>query len=176
MNEKVEILIPAEAIENRLREMADEIMRDYADKTITFVCVLKGGAVFAMDLARKISLPVEFEFLDVASYGNDTTGGTIKFNKDVGSPVTGKNVVIIEDIIDSGKTLSFLYKYLSAQDPAMLRICALLDKPDRRVASDFKADYTGFVIPDKFVVGFGLDYAQRYRNLPYVGVLEFVEA
>lgn len=175
MKERVETLISKSAIMKRIDEIAEHIMQDYAGKTIYMVCVLKGGVIFMVDLARRIKLPVLMNFMDVSSYGDNTsTSGHIKILMDLDESIEGKDVIIVEDIIDSGKTLHHLTNLLLSRNPASLRICTLLDKPDRREA-EVKVDYTGFTIPDAFVVGYGLDYAQRYRNLDYIGVLHFEE-
>lgn len=175
MSEKVETLISSTAIQKRIDEMAEEISRDYAGETIELVCVLKGGVVFMVDLAKKIKSPVKMNFMDVSSYGSGTeSSGEIKILMDLDIPIVGKHVLIVEDIIDSGRTLHCLYEMLQNRNPKSLKICTLLDKPDRRV-SEVKVDYVGFTIPDAFVVGCGLDYDQRYRNLDYIGVISFDE-
>jgi len=176
MKEHVTPLITAEAINKRLKELAAQISEDLGDKTVTVICVLKGAVIFMVDLARLLPMPVEFDFMDISSYGSGTeSSGNIKIDKDLENTIEGKHVLLVEDIIDSGRTLSHLIKHLRAQNPASLRLCTLLDKPERRVVNDVSVDYEGFVIPDKFVVGYGLDYDQRYRNLPYIGVLHFEE-
>lgn len=176
MKETVTTLISNLEIQNRIDELAAQIMKDFNGKTITLICVLKGSVIFMVDLARKLSQSVELDFIEVSSYGDSTeSSGIIKVTKDLSHPITGKDVLLVEDIIDSGKTLSHIMKHLNAQQPASLKFCAFLDKPDRRVNHDCVPDYVGFQIPDEFVVGFGLDYAQRYRNLPYVGILSFSE-
>lgn len=176
MKETIRVLISEEEIEQKLNEMSAQITEDFKGKTITLICVLKGGVMFMVDLARKLTQPVELDFLDISSYGNGTVStGVIKIDKDLENAITGKDVLLVEDIIDSGRTLSLLYKHLMAQKPASLKICTLLDKPDRRVVFDVTPDYTAFRIPDEFVVGYGLDYAQRYRNLSYIGVLQIEE-
>ena len=175
MLESVEVMITREEIDNKITELADLISKDYEGKKITLVCVLKGGIVFMADLARKLAMPVEFDFIDVSSYGSSLeSSGVIRINKDLENSITGKDVLLAEDIIDSGNTLGFLVRHLNSKLPGSLRICALLDKPDRREADGVKADYTGFEIPDEFVVGYGLDYDQRYRNLPYIGKLTII--
>lgn len=174
MKETVNVLISAESIQKRLDEIAAEITKDYNGKVLTLICVLKGGVIFMVDLARRIgsNVSVEFDFMDISSYGSSTeSSGVIKIDKDLDSPLTGKNVLLVEDIIDSGRTLSHLVKHLKMQKPESLRVCTLLDKPDRRVMYDIIPEYTGFVIPDEFVVGYGLDYDERYRNLSYIGTL-----
>ncbi|NLK37979.1 MAG: hypoxanthine phosphoribosyltransferase [Epulopiscium sp.] len=175
MKERVDTLITATAISKRIDEIAEELSAEYAGETIELVCVLKGGVVFMVDLAKKITVPVTMNFMDVSSYGDGTeSSGEIKILMDLNDPIEGKNVIVVEDIIDSGRTLRCLYDILAARKPKSLKICTLLDKPDRRVA-EVNVDYTGFTIPDAFVVGYGLDYAQRYRNLDYIGVISFVE-
>jgi hypoxanthine phosphoribosyltransferase len=173
--ESVTVLISTEEINRRLSELAIEISRDYAGKQITMVCAMKGAVIFLADLARKLSQNVEFDFINISSYGNETRPGELVLRKDMDLKPKGRHILLIEDIIDSGHTLVFLRKHIAAMEPASLKICVLLDKPDRRQVQtqDPLYDYLGFSIPDEFVVGYGLDYAQRYRNLPYVGVLHF---
>lgn len=175
MKETISVLIPEKEVEKRVNEIVEQISKDFNGKTITLICILKGGVVFMVDIARKLKQNVEFDFMDISSYGNGlTSSGSIKINKDLETPIENKNVLLVEDIVDSGRTLKFLIEHLKAKKPAMLKICALLDKPERRVF-DVPTDYVGFEIPDEFVVGYGLDYAQRYRNLPYIGTLEIKE-
>jgi hypoxanthine phosphoribosyltransferase len=174
MNERVHVLISEEDIQARIKEIAAKITKDYAEVELTLICILKGGVIFMVDLARQIKLPCAFEFMDISSYGNAVdSSGVVKIERDLDAEITDKHVILIEDIIDTGRTLSRLKEHLLAQRPASLGICALLDKAERRQVPDISADYTGFVIPNEFVVGYGLDYAQRYRNLPFVGRLEF---
>lgn len=176
MKEKVKVLISADEIEKRLTEIAGEVAKDFKDEMITLVCILKGGVIFMVDLCRMLNQTVEFDFMDISSYGGGTdSSGVVKIDKDLENSITGKHVLLVEDIVDSGRTLSFLRKHLMAQNPASLRVCTLLDKPSRRVVDVQGPDYVGFVIPDEFVVGYGLDYDQRYRNLAYIGVLTFEE-
>jgi len=166
-------MIAKDEIEAKIAELGKKISDDYRGKKLTLICVLKGGVIFMSDLARQISLPVELDFIDVSSYGSSMeSSGVIRINKDLEDSITGKDVLLTEDIIDSGSTLSFLIQHINAKLPASLRVCALLDKRGRRVVDGMRAEYTGFVIPDEFVVGYGLDYDQKYRNLPYVGVLK----
>lgn len=173
MAEKVKGLLSEEEVDARIREIGEEISRDYAGKQVHLVCVLKGGSFFMCELAKRISVPVSLDFMSVSSYGSETkSSGVVKIVKDLDEPLVGKEVLIIEDIVDSGRTLSYLMEMLKDRGPASLKLCTLLDKPDRRVV-DVKVDYTGFQIPDEFVVGYGLDYDQRYRNLPYIGIVEF---
>lgn len=173
MAEKIRVLIPEEEVDARIREIGEQISRDYAGKEPHLVCVLKGGSFFLCELAKRITVPVSLDFMSVSSYGGETSSsGVVKIVKDLDESIQGKDVLIVEDIVDSGRTLSYLREMLLDRKPASLRICTLLDKPDRRVV-DVNVDYVGFQIPDEFVVGYGLDYAQRYRNLPYIGVVEF---
>ena len=168
----VEIMLPEEQVDARIRELGEQISRDYAGKTVHLICILKGSVYFTCELAKRISIPVTMDFMQCSSYGAETkSSGVVKIAKDLDEPITGRDVIIIEDIIDSGRTLSHLRKLLTQRDPASLKICTLLDKPDRRVV-DVDVEYVGFQIEDKFVVGYGLDYAERYRTLPYVGILK----
>ena len=173
MKESVTVLIKEEDVQQRVAEIAGMIDDEFAGKTITLICVLKGGVIFMVDVAKKLrKASVELDFMDISSYGDGTTSsGTIKINKDLENSIEGKDVVLVEDIIDSGRTLSHIVKHLKSQNPNSFRVCTLLDKPDRRVVFDVTPDIVGFSIPDEFVVGYGLDYAQRYRNLPFIGVL-----
>ena len=162
-----------EKIAKRIAEMGAQISEVYGEEPVCLICILKGSVFFTVELAKRITSPVELEFMCVSSYGAGTSSsGVVKIVKDLDVSIEGKNVLLVEDIIDSGRTLSYLLENLKTRNPKSLRLCTLLDKPDRRV-SDVKVDYTGFEIPDEFVVGYGLDYDQRYRNLPYVGVIEF---
>lgn len=172
MAEKISVLIPEEEVDRRIEELGRKISEDYAGKSVHLICVLKGSIFFTCELAKRITVPVTLDFMSCSSYGADTkSSGVVKLVKDLDEPLEGKHVIVIEDIVDSGRTLSYLLEILGARKPASLKLCTLLDKPDRRV-TEVKVDYTGFEIPDEFVVGYGLDYAQRYRNLPYVGVIE----
>ena len=175
MIEKIVPLISKETIEEKIKKIALQIEKDYEGKDIHFICVLKGGIVFMVNLAKNINKNVYFNFMDVSSYGMSTeSSGNLQILMDLDEPIAGKHVVLIEDIIDSGRTLNMLRELLLSRGPASLRICTLLDKPDRRVV-EVPIDYTGFEIPDEFVVGYGLDYAQKYRNLDYVGIISFEE-
>lgn len=170
----IETLIPEERVAARIKEMAAEISRDYAGKQIKLICVLKGGAYFMCELSKYITVPVQLDFMSVSSYGTGTvSSGNVRIKKDLDESIMGEDVLVVEDIIDTGNTLSSLLKLLGAREPASLKLCTLLDKPDRRTVEDIKVDYCGFKIPDKFVVGYGLDYDERHRNLPYIGVLKF---
>jgi hypoxanthine phosphoribosyltransferase len=153
--------------------MGEQISRDYAGKQIHLICVLKGGSFFMCELAKRITCDVSLDFMSVSSYGGETkSSGVVKIVKDLDESIQDKNVLVVEDIVDSGRTLSYLMEMLRDRKPASLKLCTLLDKPSRRVV-DVNVDYTGFAIPDEFVVGYGLDYDQRYRNLPYIGVISF---
>ena len=166
------VLLTEDQLEQRIKELGAEITRDYQGKELGLAAVLRGSYVFMADLTRAIDLPLTVDFMAVSSYGAGTvSSGQVEIKKDLSDPIEGKNLLIIEDILDSGNTLYYLMDVLSARHPASIRICTLLDKPERRV-KPIKADYAGFVIPDAFVVGYGLDYAEKYRNLPYVGVLK----
>ncbi len=168
-------MIPEEEVDQRIKEMAEAISRDYEGKQVHLICVLKGGVFFMCELAKRITVPVSMDFMSVSSYGSETkSSGVIKIIKDLDEPLGGKDVLVVEDIIDSGRTLSYLLEMLKDRKPASMKLCTLLDKPDRRV-TDVHVDYTGFVIPDEFVIGYGLDYDQLYRNLPYIGVVETEE-
>ena len=170
MAEKVKVLVPEEDVAKRIKELGEQISKDYAGRQVHLVCVLKGGSFFLCELAKRITVPVSLDFMSVSSYGSGTeSSGDVKIKKDLEHSIEGENVIIIEDIIDSGNTLSRLSKLLAKRNPKSLTICTLLDKPERRVVDDVNV---GFVIPDKFVVGYGLDYDQRFRNLPYIGFVE----
>ena len=173
MAEKIRVLIPEEEVESRIKEIGKQISEDYAGQELHLICVLKGGAPFMCELARRITVPVSMDFMSVSSYGAGTTStGVVRIVKDLDEPVEGKNVLIVEDIIDTGRTLKYLMEFLKKRHPAQIKLCTLLDKPDRRVVPDITVDYSCFVIPDEFVVGYGLDYDQKYRNLPFIGVVE----
>ncbi len=173
MKERVEVLISEADVDKKIEEIGKQISKDYAGKSVHAVCVLKGGAFFMCELAKRIEVPVSMDFMAVSSYGSGTeSSGSLKMIKDLDESIEGKDVIIVEDIIDSGRTLSKLVELLETRKPASIKVCTLLDKPDRRVV-DVHVDYTCFAIPDEFVVGYGLDYDQRYRNLPYIGVVRF---
>lgn len=172
MAEKIRVMLSEAEVDARIQQIGDAISRDYEGRQVHLVCVLKGGSFFMCELAKRITVPVSFDFMSVSSYGGDTkSSGVVRIVKDLDEPLSGKDVIVVEDIIDSGRTLSYLLELLGQRGPNSMKICTLLDKPDRRVV-DVKVDYTGFEIPDEFVVGYGLDYDQRYRNLPYIGVVE----
>ncbi len=169
------VLISEADLKRRVKELADEINKDFRGETVTFICILSGASVFFADLIREVNLDVRFEFMSVSSYGAGTvSSGEVKILKDVNHPIAGQNVIIVEDIIDSGCTLSYLKRVLEQRDPKDIKICTILDKPSRRKV-DCKGDYVGFEIPDEFVIGYGLDYDGRYRNLKDVCVLELTE-
>lgn len=171
--EKISVLIPEEKIEDRIVQLAEQISKDYQGETVKLVCILKGSIIFTCELAKRITVPVLFDFIQVSSYGSGTkSSGSVVIKKELDEDIKGDNVIIVEDIVDSGNTLSQLVPILKAREPKSLKVCTLLDKPDRRTAP-IDVDYNGFVIPDEFVVGYGLDYDQKYRNLPYIGVLHF---
>lgn len=173
MAEHIRVLLTEEEVDRRIQELGDQISMDYAGKQVHLVCVLKGGSFFMCELAKRITIPVSIDFMSVASYGKGTeSSGDIKIIKDLDEPLRDKNVIVVEDIVDSGRTLSKLLEQFQSRKPESLKLCTLLDKPGRRVV-EVKVDYTGFQVPDQFIVGYGLDYAQRYRNLPYIGVIEF---
>lgn len=173
MAEKIRVLLSEEEVDARIKAIGEQISKDYAGKEVHLVCVLKGGSFFMCELAKRITVPVSFDFMSVSSYGGDTkSSGIVKIVKDLDEPLLDKEVIIVEDIIDSGRTLHHLMGILESRGPKNIRLCTLLDKPERRVV-DVKVDYVGFNIPDEFVVGYGLDYDQKYRNLPYIGVVEF---
>ena len=172
MEDKIRVLLTEEEVDQKIKEIGEQISRDYAGREVHLICVLKGGVFFTCELAKRITVPVSLDFMSVSSYGMEAkSSGIVKIIKDLDEPLQGKDVIIVEDIIDSGRTLSYLIGILNKRNPASIRLCTLLDKPERRV-TDVKVDYVGFNITDEFVVGYGLDYAQKYRNLPYIGVVE----
>ena len=175
MSETIHTLIPEEEVEKRICEIAAQISKDYEGKSVHLICILKGSVMFMSELAKRITVPVTMDFMSCSSYGSGTVSkGIVKIAKDLDEPIEGRDALIVEDIIDSGNTLSYLIEILGKRKPASLRLCTLLDKPSRRVHHEVKVDYSCFQIEDLFVVGYGLDYDQRYRNLPYVGVIENV--
>lgn len=165
------ILIDQPTIEQRVKELGEQISKDYAGKTVTLVCILKGGLMFLCDLAKHITVPVKYDFMSVSSYGDSTqSSGVVRITKDLEESIEGKDIIIVEDIIDTGLTLSYLLNNLHSRNPASLRICTLLDKPDNRRV-EIPVNYVGFTVPNEFLVGYGLDYQQLYRNFPYIFVL-----
>lgn len=173
MSESIRVMLPEEELDKRIRELGAQISEDYAGDSVFLVCILKGASFFACELAKRITVPVTIDFMSTSSYGSGTvSSGEVKILKDLDLGVEGRNVIIVEDIIDSGHTLNFLTEFFKDRKAKSIKLCAMLDKPERREV-DVKVDYTGFTIPDAFVVGYGLDYDQKYRNLPYIGVVEF---
>ncbi len=166
------VLLSEKQLEARVAELGDAISRDFKDKDVVFIGVLKGCFIFMADLMRHVTIPCSMDFMAVSSYGSGTVStGAVKINKDLSQNIEGKHVIFVEDILDSGITLSYLKNYLMARQPASISIATLMDKPARRKA-DVKADYAGFEVPDAFVVGYGLDYNEKYRNLPFIGILK----
>ena len=166
------VLFTEEELKARVAEIAARIDKDYAGKEPMLISVLRGSFIFMADLARAITLPCTVDFMAVSSYGSGTTSsGQVKITKDLSESIEGRDIIVVEDILDSGNTLSYLFQLLQARHPASVRLCTLLDKPSRRT-KPITADYTGFSVDDLFVVGYGLDYAEKYRNLPYIGVLK----
>ncbi len=172
MADHISVLISEEEIDRRIRELAEQISKDYEGRKIRMVGILKGASFFMCELAKRITVPVSIDFMQVSSYGGATEStGRVRIRKDLDDSIDGLDVIIVEDIVDSGRTLAFLGNFLKSKGARSIRYCTLLDKPERRVV-DLKADYYGFIVPDKFVVGYGMDYDQEYRNLPYIGVVE----
>lgn len=171
-NDILEILISQDEIKEKIKELGEQITRDYKDKDLLLVGVLKGCVIFLSDLAREIKLPLTMDFMVVSSYGSSTkSSGVVRIVKDLEKDISGKDVLIVEDIVDTGLTLNYLVDYLLSRNANSVKICTLLEKPDRRIA-DVEMEYVGFHIPDEFVVGYGLDYAEIYRNLPFVCILK----
>ncbi len=173
MHQDIEkVLFSEELLRDRIRQLGEEITKDYAGQELVLVCILRGSYIFMADLSRAIDLPISADFIALSSYGKGTSSsGQVELRKDLSDPVEGKHLLIVEDILDSGNTLYYLTNLLKTRHPASVRICTLLNKPERR-EKDIQPDYVGFTIPDAFVVGYGLDYAEKYRNLPYVGILK----
>lgn len=170
---RISVLIPEQELLERIGVLAEKISSDFSGSSVKLICILKGSIFFTCELAKRMTVPVQLDFMQVSSYGSKTkSSGKIEIKKELDEPIEGENVIVVEDIIDSGNTLSKLLPKLQARKPKTLRVCTLLDKPERREA-EVSVDYNGFEIPDEFVVGFGLDYDQKYRNLPYIGVLQF---
>lgn len=167
-----EVLLDEQTIQNKVMELGKKISEDYKDKNPVMVCILKGGVIFLTDLIKNISIPLELDFMSLSSYGDTTkSSGVVKIKKDIDVDITGRHVIIIEDIVDSGLTLKYINEYFKRHKPASVKICALLDKPGAHKI-DIYIDYRGFEVGNEFVVGYGLDYAQKYRNLPYIGILK----
>ena len=174
MEQKIDVMIDEATVEARIAVIAQQLSKEYEGKTIHIIGVLKGSVFFMCELAKRLTVPVTMDFMSVSSYGSGTeSSGVVRIVKDLDESIAGKNVLIVEDIIDSGRTLAYLIEILKQRNPESIHLCTLLDKPERRVKKQVKVDYTCFEIPDEFVVGFGLDYDQKYRNLPYIGVVEF---
>jgi hypoxanthine phosphoribosyltransferase len=172
MAESIKVLLSEETIAQKIKELGELISKEYEGKQIHLICVLKGGVFFMTELSKHITVPVSIDFMAVSSYGDATvSSGRVRILKDLDESIEGKDVIVVEDIIDSGRTLSYLMEMLQTRKPNSLKLCTMLDKPSRREVEVF-VDYTGFQIPDEFVVGYGLDYAQFYRNLPYIGVVQ----
>lgn len=175
MAERIRVMIPEDEVDAKIEELGRRISEDFAGQEVHLICILKGSVFFVCELAKRITVPVTIDFMQVSSYGAETkSSGVVRLSKDLDEPLQGKNVIIVEDIIDSGRTLNHLVNLLGQRHPKSMTICTLLDKPSRRVV-EVEVKYTGFQIPDEFVVGYGLDYDQRYRNLPYIGIIEFVD-
>lgn len=173
MADKIKVLVSEADADRRIEELGKQISKDYAGKTVHLICILKGGVFFMCELAKRITVPVTMDFMSVSSYGSGTvSSGVVRIIKDLDESLEGKDVIIVEDIIDTGRTLQHLVKILNERHPNSIRLCTLLDKPERREKDiTIKVEYVGFNIPDEFVVGYGLDYNQNYRNLPYIGVI-----
>ena len=173
MADKIRVLLTEEEVNKKISEVAAQINKDYEGKEVHLICILKGGVFFTCELAKRLTIPVSLDFMSVSSYGSDTkSSGVVKIIKDLDEPLEGKNVIIVEDIIDSGRTLAYLIEVLKQRNPKNIELCTLLDKTERRIKKQVQVKYTCFTIPDEFVVGYGLDYDQKYRNLPYIGVVE----
>ena len=173
MSEKIRVMFSEEQVNEKIKELGAQISADMKGEPVKIICILKGASFFACELAKRITVPVFIDFMSVSSYGSDTkSSGVVKIIKDLDEPLEGKNVIIVEDIIDSGRTLAYLIEVLKQRNPKNIELCTLLDKPERRVKKQVQVKYTCFTIPDEFVVGYGLDYDQKYRNLPYIGVVE----
>ena len=173
MADKIRVLLTEEEVNKKISEVAAQINKDYEGKEVHLICILKGGVFFTCELAKRLTIPVSLDFMSVSSYGSGTkSSGVVKIIKDLYEPLEGKNFIIVEDIIDSGRTLAYLIEVLKQRNPKNIELCTLLDKPERRVKKQVQVKYTCFTIPDEFVVGYGLDYDQKYRNLPYIGVVE----
>lgn len=173
---EISVYLTEEQLNERIAQIGAEITKRFAGESVYLICILKGSIFFTTELAKRIELPMTIDFMSVSSYGAQTcSSGVVNIKKDLEHSIEGENVIIVEDIVDSGNTLSRLWSLFENRNPKTLTLCTLLDKPERRVVKGLTVDYTGFVIPDKFVVGFGLDYDQRYRNLPYIGFVEDVD-
>ena len=173
MDDKIRVLLSEEKVAARIKEVAEQVSKDYEGKKLHLICILKGGVFVTCELSKRISLPLTMDFMSVSRYGSGTvSSGIVKIVKDLDDPIEGKDVLIVEDIIDSGNTLSYLIEVLKQRNPNSIELCTLLDKPERRVKTQVQVKYTCFTVPDEFIIGYGLDYDQIYRNLPYIGVIE----
>lgn len=173
MSDKIRVLLTEEEVNAKISEIAKKVSEDYEGKNLHLICILKGGVFFTCELAKRLFIPVSLDFMSVSSYGGGTeSSGIVRIVKDLDESLEGKDVLIVEDIIDSGRTLAYLIEVLKQRNPKSIELCTLLDKPERRVKKQVQVRYTCFTIPDEFVVGYGLDYDQKYRNLPYIGVVE----
>jgi hypoxanthine phosphoribosyltransferase len=171
-NDIKEVSVSVEEIQARVNQLGKKISEDYAGKFPVLICILKGSAIFAADLARAITIPVELDFMALSSYGSSTvSSGVVKIKKDIDADVSGRDIIIVEDIVDSGLTLKYINEYFKQHNPSSVAICALLDKPNAH-QTDLEIDYVGFEVGNEFVVGYGLDFNQKYRNLPYIGILK----
>ncbi len=171
-NDLAKIIIDEETIQEKVQEIADQISKDYKGKNPIVICILRGAALFAVDLIKKIAIPIEIDFMAVSSYGDSTkSSGVVQIKKDIDSDITGRHIIIVEDIVDTGLTLKYIDEYYEKHNPKSIKICSLLDKPEAHEI-DIEIDYKGFDVGNEFVVGYGLDYAQKYRNLPYIGILK----
>lgn len=173
MRENIRIMLTEAEVNQKIQTVADQINRDYEGRPVHLICILKGGAMFMCELAKRLTVPVTMDFMSVSSYSGTETSGVVRIIKDLDEPLEGKDVIIVEDIIDTGKTLAHLSEILYKRGPKSIKLCTLLDKPARRTEKQVKVDYSAFAIPDAFVVGYGLDYNQKYRNFPFIGVIEF---
>ncbi len=171
MEEKIKVLISEEEIQRRLYELAGQLDKEYEGKEVTVVCVMRGGVFFTVDLTLKMKTKLKYEFLTIASYEGTESTGEIKLIEDLREPIEGKHVLILEDIVDSGRSMTFLLNYLKSKNPASLKVCTLADKASRR-EFEVPLDHVGFIVPDKFIIGYGFDIDNRYRNLPYIGYIE----
>ena len=172
MTDKIRVMFTEEEVNNKIKELGAQISADMNGEAVKIICILKGASFFACELAKRITVPVFIDFMSVSSYGDGTeSSGIVRIIKDLDDPIEGENVLIVEDIIDSGRTLSYLVENLKSRGAKSVRLCTLMSKPSRRVV-EVPVDYIGYEIPDEFVVGYGLDYDQKYRNLPYIGVVE----
>jgi len=172
-NENITIMITKEDIESRITQLASEIEKDFTGETLTIVCTLRGAVLFFSDLAKKLTMPLKMDFIEVASYGDsEVSNGIIKIHKDLTNSISGEDVLLVEDIIDTGTTIAQLQSHLNRQNPRSLKVCTLLDKPSRRIVKGIQPDYVGFEIEDYFVLGYGLDYKQHCRNLPFIGKMK----